>query len=77
MKTQACRHSRAVPAVGAVGSLNDDVFCCTAYPTPAIEVGKYFITFRLQAVLDFRNHPLIIDRAVLLHERVFNILHQG
>ena len=42
-----------------------------------IEVGKYFITFRLQAVLDFRNHPLIIDRAVLLHERVFNILHQG
>lgn len=42
-----------------------------------IEVGKYFITFRLQTMLDLRNHSLIIYRSVLLNERIFNIFHQG
>lgn len=42
-----------------------------------IEIGKYFVTFRLQTMLDFRNHPLIIYRSVLLNERILNILHQG
>lgn len=42
-----------------------------------IEIGKYFVTFRLQTMLDFRNHPLIIYRSVLLNERILNILHQA
>lgn len=58
-----------------MGLFNDEV-CCTAYPAPADRDRKVFRYFRLQTMLDFRNHPLIIYRSVL-NERILNILHQA